>query len=203
MQHGDGPSLAFKTVNQGKLMIFGLFRKNNANRMIVERQYQILTSAARRPGFYLSCNVPDTVMGRFEMLSTVLILYFRRTGTAGPQTRAIAQAIVEAFFEDLDHSIRELGIGDNGVPKRMKKLASMFYGRLESYSRALDSSDGVALEAALRRNFHPENHDETLSMARLADYMLKAEEQLKTIEDGVLERGEAPIADLGDGDSNP
>jgi cytochrome b pre-mRNA-processing protein 3 len=49
------------------------------------------------------------------------------------RSRALAQDIVDAFFEDVDHSIRELGIGDTGVPKRMKKFARMFYGRANSY----------------------------------------------------------------------
>lgn len=174
-------------------MIFGLFRKNKVNHALMVRQYDALTRAARNPAFFESMNVPDTVMGRFEMLSMVLILYFRRTASAGEPVKAIAQEIVEAFFEDLDHSMRELGIGDNGVPKRMKKLAGMFYGRLDSYARALENGDIVALEAALRRNIHPENTDEALSMRLLADYMVMAENGLKTVPETVLANGEASL----------
>lgn len=174
-------------------MIFGLFRKNKVNHALMVRQYDALSRAARNPVFFESMNVPDTVMGRFEMLSIVLILYFRRTATAGEAVRAIAQEIVEAFFQDLDHSMRELGIGDNGVPKRMKKLAGMFYGRLDSYARALENDDVEALEAALRRNIHPENGDGTLSMRRLADYMVRAEDALKAVPEAVLARGEASL----------
>ncbi|MGV3552460.1 ubiquinol-cytochrome C chaperone family protein [Rhizobium sp.] len=174
-------------------MIFGLFRKNKVNHALMVRQYDLLTRAARDPAFFEHMNVPDTVMGRFEMLSTVLILYFRRTATAGAEVKAIAQAIVEAFFEDLDHSMRELGIGDNGVPKRMKKLAGMFYGRLDSYARALDAGDMDALEAALRRNIHPENADATLSMRQLADYMVSAERALKAVPESALAKGEAGL----------
>jgi cytochrome b pre-mRNA-processing protein 3 len=175
-------------------MIFRLFRKNKVNQAIMVRQYGILTTAARAPAFFQAMNVPDTVMGRFEMLSIALILYFRRTSSASDEVRAIAQDIVEAFFEDLDHSMRELGIGDNGVPKRMKKLAGMFYGRLDSYARALESSDEIALEAALLRNIHPENTDKTLSMRGLAHYMLKAEEELKKVPESILRSGEAQLA---------
>lgn len=157
------------------------------------RQYGALTRAARDPEFFEHMNVPDTVMGRFEMLSIALILYFRRTATAGEQVKAIAQEVVEAFFEDLDHSMRELGIGDNGVPKRMKKLAGMFYGRLDSYARALESNDADALQAALRRNIHPENADEALSMRLLADYMMRAENALKTVPEAVLAKGDAHL----------
>jgi cytochrome b pre-mRNA-processing protein 3 len=174
-------------------MIFGLFRKNKVNHALMVRQYDALTRAARNPAFFESMNVPDTVMGRFEMLSITLILYFRRTATAGDQVKAIAQEVVEAFFEDLDHSMRELGIGDNGVPKRMKKLAGMFYGRLDSYARALEANDMDALEAALRRNIHPENADEALSMRMLADYMMKTENELKIVPESVLANGEASL----------
>lgn len=174
-------------------MMFGLFRKNKASHALMVRQYDLLTRAARNPVFFETMNVPDTVIGRFEMLSTVLILYFRRTATAGEQVKAIAQELVEAFFEDLDHSMRELGIGDTGVPKRMKKLAGMFYGRLDSYARALESNDIDALEAALRRNIHPENTDQALSMRRLADYMVRAENALKTVPEAVLAQGEASL----------
>jgi cytochrome b pre-mRNA-processing protein 3 len=100
-----------------------------------------ITGAARAPVFYESMGVPDTVLGRFEMISIHLILYLRRTGKAGDASRALAQDIVDAFFEDVDHSIRELGIGDMGVPKRMKKLARMFYGRVQSYGQAVDAGD--------------------------------------------------------------
>lgn len=157
------------------------------------RQYDALTRTARDPVFFAHMNVPDTVMGRFEMLSIALILYFRRTAAAGEPVKAIAQALVEAFFEDLDHSMRELGIGDNGVPKRMKKLAGMFYGRLDSYARALEGNDTGALEAALRRNIHPENADEALSMRLLADYMMHAENALKAVPESVLATGDARL----------
>jgi cytochrome b pre-mRNA-processing protein 3 len=174
-------------------MIFGLFRKNKVSHTIMVRQYDALTRAARDPVFFEGMNMPDTVMGRFEMLSIALILYFRRTATAGQEVKAIAQEVVEAFFEDLDHSMRELGIGDNGVPKRMKKLAGMFYGRLDSYARALDASDSDALEAALRRNIHPENADEALSMRLLAAYMMTAENALKAVPESVLANGDARL----------
>jgi cytochrome b pre-mRNA-processing protein 3 len=175
-------------------MILGLFRKNKASHAVMVRQYDALNRTARNPVFYESYNVPDTVIGRFEMLSIALILYFRRTATAGEPVKAVAQALVEAFFEDLDHSMRELGIGDNGVPKRMKKFAGMFYGRLDSYARALDAGDTVALEAALRRNIHPENADPALSMRRLADYMFEAERALKAVPESVLAEGEAHLS---------
>ena len=174
-------------------MVFGLFGKKNHNRAIVERQYAALTAAARQPGFYADLDVPDTVMGRFEMLSAVMILFFRRTRASGTSGQEIAQEIVDAFFEDIDYSIRELGIGDNGVPKRMKKLAGMFYGRLEAYAAAMDKGDREALAQALRRNIYPQPTDDTPQMLGLADWMMTAETHLTAIAETDIATGSASL----------
>lgn len=147
------------------------------------------------PFFYTDCAVPDTVMGRFEMLSAVLILYFRRTRASATSGQEIAQEIVDAFFEDVDHSIRELGVGDAGVPKRMKKFAGMFYGRLESYAAALEKGGRDGLAEALRRNFYPENKGDAPSMLALADYMFKAEAALEKIAEDQIETGQMQFPD--------
>jgi cytochrome b pre-mRNA-processing protein 3 len=173
-----------------KTMIFGLFRKKNNNQAIVDRQYQALTAAARMPDIYERLNVPDTVMGRFEMLSIAMILFFRRTRTSPTSGQEIAQEIVDAFFQDIDYSIRELGIGDNTVPKRMKKLAGMFYGRLEAYSAALDTGDLDRLAVALKRNIHPETSAE-IDMSGLAHWMSAAETHLSALPEETIATGMA------------
>ncbi len=176
-------------------MIFGLFGKKNGNRRIVEKQYATLTKAARHPYLYEVLDVPDTVMGRFEMLSAMLILYFRRTRASGTSGQEIAQEIVDAFFEDVDHSIRELGVGDVGVPKRMKKFAGMFYGRLESYAAALDTGDRDGLAAALRRNIHPESGEGAPSMAGLADYLFTAEKAMMAVDEDEIRVGALTVVE--------
>lgn len=173
-------------------MIFRLFRKKNHNRAIVDRQYAALTSAARNPFFYSDLDVPDTVMGRFEMLSIVMILFFRRTAKSDASGQELAQEIVDAFFQDIDHSIRELGIGDQSVPKRMKKLAGMFYGRLETYAAALEAGDTEKLADALRRNIYPGMADAPM-MPGLADWMIAAEAALAGVSEDEISRGQAVL----------
>ena len=173
-------------------MIFGLFRKKNNNQAIVERQYSALTAAARMPEFYETMNVPDTVMGRFEMLSLVMILFFRRTRSSATSGQEIAQELVDAFFQDIDYSIRELGIGDNSVPKRMKKLAGMFYGRLEAYSKAMDSGDRDALAVALARNVHPQAQPAP-DMTAVAGWMFLAEADLSAQSEDRIATGSATL----------
>lgn len=177
-------------------MIFGLFKKKNHNRAIVDRQYAALTSMARVPFFYADLDVPDTVMGRFEMLSAVMILFFRRTAKSETSGQELAQEIVDAFFQDIDHSIRELGIGDQGVPKRMKKLAGMFYGRLETYAAALEAGGRDALAAALRRNIYPEREDAP-AMQGLADWMIAAEAALSAVSEDEISRGAVELLQPG------
>lgn len=162
-------------------MLFRLFRQRRHNRIIVDRQYAALTALARTPAFYAELSVPDTVMGRFEMLSLVLILFFRRTAKSDRSGQELAQEIIDAFFQDVDHSIRELGVGDQSVPKRMKKFAGMFYGRLESYAQALDGDDADQLAEALRRNIYPETAEDAPAMTALADWAIKAEKALKDV----------------------
>ncbi len=169
-------------------MIFGLFRNRKHNQAIVNRQYEALTAASRQPVFFLDYGMPDTVMGRFEMLCVVMILFFRRTSRSPVSGQQLAQEIVDAFFQDLDHSIRELGIGDVGVPKRMKKFAGMFYGRLESYAKALDAGDEAALSEALARNIHPTAPD-AQDMRALASYMIEAERKLAAVPEETIATG--------------
>lgn len=177
-------------------MIFGLFGKKNNNSAIVKTQYELLTSAARQPFLYTDLGVPDTVMGRFEMLSAVLILYFRRTRRAQRAGQEIAQAIIDAFFEDIDHSIRELGVGDMSVPKRMKKLAGMFYGRLESYAKALERRDVDELALALARNFHP-GVEPAPDMLPLAIYLVACEASLELVDEADIEIGQLRLSAAG------
>lgn len=111
---------------------------------------------ARQPAFYSDWDVPDTPLGRYEMLSLAMFLFLHRIKGQGRAADSLGQELADAFFLDVDHSLRELGIGDMGVPKRMKKLARMFYGRVNSYEAAIDAADEVQLAAALARNVRPD-----------------------------------------------
>jgi cytochrome b pre-mRNA-processing protein 3 len=134
--------------------LFG--RESAANRAITDALYERIVAAARQTPFYSDWNVPDTPLGRFEMLSLHMFLFQHRMRGESGASREVAQTLIDEFFSEIDHSLRELGIGDSGVPKRMKKLARMFYGRTESYADALERKDHAALVAALARNIRPD-----------------------------------------------
>jgi cytochrome b pre-mRNA-processing protein 3 len=155
--------------------LFG--RERNANRAITEALYASIVAAARQPYFYSDWNVPDTPLGRFEMLSLHMFLFQHRLRGEEGASHEVAQILIDGFFEDVDHSLRELGIGDLGVPKRMKKLAKMYYGRTAAYDDALERGDREALRAALARNIRPDAASWPES-GRLADYVREVDREL-------------------------
>jgi cytochrome b pre-mRNA-processing protein 3 len=128
---------------------------SRANQASSDALYEKIVAAARQPVIYSDWGVPDTPLGRFEMVSLHVFLVLRRLRGETGRCAEIAQELTDAFFRDMDHSLRELGIGDLSVPKRMKELAKMFYGRVVSYGEALDRNDRAALAAALARNVKP------------------------------------------------
>jgi cytochrome b pre-mRNA-processing protein 3 len=155
--------------------LFGRWR--NSNQDVVDRLYERIVAAARQPVFYSQWNVPDTPLGRFEMLSLHMFLFLHRCRRDEAVLRDLAQELTDDFFTDVDHSLRELGIGDMGVPKRMKKLAKMFYGRAHAYGEAIDADDVAALSQALSRNVRPET-SEWPQATLLATYVLEASSAL-------------------------
>lgn len=148
-----------------------LFRRERANRAIVDALYDSIVAAARQPSFYSDLGAPDTPLGRFELITLHMMLALRRLRM--PEGVEIAQEIVDKFFLEVDHSLRELGIGDTSVPKRARKLAKMFYGRIAAYGEPLDGGDAEKLAEALGRNIRPDIQQ--WSGARpLARYALEA-----------------------------
>lgn len=164
-------------------MILRLFRKAPPS---VDVLYQRVVAASRAPGLYAGLGVPDTVEGRFESLALHVVMVLRRLRALPPPAPEVAQDLADALFRHLDASLRELGVGDMKVPKRMKALAAGFYGRAASYDAALDGADSGALADALRRNIGGEN------AAALARYVLASEADLAgdTLE-AMLARGPA------------
>lgn len=167
--------------------LFG--RERNANRAITEALYASIVAAARQPIFYSDWNVPDTPLGRFEMLSLHMFLFQHRMHEETGASWDLAQILIDDFFEDVDHSLRELGIGDMGIPKRMKKLAKMYYGRTANYDDALERGDKEALEAALSRNIRPDAASWP-DAARLADYVVGAVEKLAAQDSETIRAGQ-------------
>jgi len=99
-------------------------------------------------GFYADLGVPDTPVGRFEMVALHLFLALEGLRKAGAP-EALSRMLVEAFVIDMDDSLRELGTGDLSVPKKVKRAAAAFYERNMAYRGALDAADADLLAGAL------------------------------------------------------
>ena len=113
------------------------------------RLYAAIVAQARQPEFYATGGVPDTVDGRFEMIALHTYLVLRRLRAAGETEERLAQALVDVLFSDMDASLREMGAGDLGVGKRVKQMATAFYGRVAAYEAAEKAGD---IPQALARN---------------------------------------------------
>jgi cytochrome b pre-mRNA-processing protein 3 len=159
-----------------------------SNRITVDALYGEIVAAARQPAFYADWRVPDTPLGRYEMVALHMFLVLHRLRAETGEPRAVAQELTDEFFKEVEHSIRELGVGDMGVPKRMKKLAGMFYGRTASYDAALQARDGAALAAALARNIRPDAAAWEHAGA-LAGYVMAACDALATVDGASICRG--------------
>ena len=110
----------------------------------IRRLYGAIVAQARAPEFYTDYGVPDTVEGRFDMVVLHVYLVFRRLAEAGEAARARGQEMFDLFIEDMDASMRELGVSDLAVPRKMRAMAEGYYGRTGVYDAALlDPGDGI------------------------------------------------------------
>lgn len=131
-----------------------LFRHRTApdSKAVAERLHDHLVAATRRPVFYLRFGVPDTFEGRFDLLLLHIAVILHRLRAQGNAAAPVAQHLVDVLFRRFDIALREMGVSDIGVPKRMKTLAEAYNGRTTAYLEALATNDETALAAAIRRN---------------------------------------------------
>jgi cytochrome b pre-mRNA-processing protein 3 len=118
----------------------------------VEHLHESIAALSRDRALFTEFGVADTFEGRFELLTLHLALVLRRLSQLPPPAADIAQDLTDLSFQRLDEALREIGIGDLGVPKRMKILAKAFFGRATAYGAALDAGNRAELVESLRRN---------------------------------------------------
>jgi cytochrome b pre-mRNA-processing protein 3 len=186
---GDGVTRGyeFDKLGREKAVIFSLFRKD-PRRVAIAALYARIATASRAPGLYAALDIPDTLEGRFESLSLHMVLALRALRNLPAPADDVAKDLTDAFFQDMDASLREMGVGDTVVPKRMKKIAESFFGRAHTYDPALNGGDEAALAEALGRNALG---GEALAVS-LARYAFAADRALKSTDlDTLLESGPA------------
>lgn len=174
-------------------MILRPFRRS-LNAGSIASLYGAIVAQARLPAFYLEFGVPDTIEGRFDLLVLHLVLVLRRLSQAGAGGREVGQQLFDAFCRDLDGNLREMGVGDLTVPKRMQRFGEAFYGRQAVYLAALEAENPAEFENALSRNIlQAEGIDHRA--ACLARYARAAGSQLDAQEDAALFGGAMDFPD--------
>jgi cytochrome b pre-mRNA-processing protein 3 len=137
---------------------------------------------AREPSFYTDCEVADTVAGRFDLICAVLCTVMVRVEAS--EMRAESALLAELFVEDMDGQLREFGVNDVVVGKRVGKLMSVLGGRLGAYRSALSERDREKLAGAVARNVtFREDADEAKCAGAVADKLLAMSERLAGFDD--------------------
>jgi cytochrome b pre-mRNA-processing protein 3 len=131
--------------------VFGFLGRGRYERAGYELYGQAV-AAAREPGFYALLGVPDTLDGRFDIVGLHVFLLIRRLGALPAPGPALAQAVFDAMFNDMDVNLREMGVGDLSVGKRVRAMWEAFHGRSAAYGGALETGDAALLATALERN---------------------------------------------------
>ncbi len=171
--------------------------------------YLALVEQARRPAFYRQCGAPDSLDGRFELILIHAVMLLRRLRDEGAGGTGLGQAVFDVMLDDMDQSLREMGVGDLAIGRRVKAMARAFFGRAAAYESALSAADedaGEALMAALGRNLFGTVSADGGNVAAMADYMRRVSARLAdqsgaALLAGAVSFGEAP-GDDGNGDDD-
>ncbi len=144
---------------------------------------------ARDPAYYTECGVADSIAGRFDMITAVLSTVMVRIEGSG--MRSESALLAELFVEDMDAQLREFGVNDVVVGKRIGKLMSVLGGRLGAYRGALNAGDMEKLTGAVQRNVtFAEAADEAVSAGQVAGRLLKLSQRLAQFsDDDMIEAG--------------
>lgn len=144
-----------------------------------EALYALAVTQARQPGFYTVLGVADRIDSRFELYTLhVLLLVLRLHDEGAGEGEDNAQALFDAYVSALDHALRELGVGDVSVGKKMRKLGEALYGRMKAYEAPLRSGDAEALAGALAKNVY--ESDDAGAARSLSGYAITARALLAT-----------------------
>lgn len=140
--------------------------------------YRAIVAQGRLPVFYSDLCVPDSVDGRFDLITLHIFLSVRRLKREGEAAKDLAQDLSEIFFADMDLNLRELGASDIGVGRRVKRMIEGYYGRALAYEAALDGQ-GDRLEEVLARNLYGTTEVSEAVLADLVAYVCAADLDLQ------------------------
>ena len=159
--------------------MFGLFKRDSVDKEAARRWRDAVTAEARRPEPYLKGWVTDTIYGRFNMVTLIATLAMRRLREQGREGQALSKAFSELLFSDFDHALRENGVGDASIARRIRKMGEEFYGLAKAIDEALELGGPQEQVAnVLKRNGI--QREEQLAMS-LAGHILAVSDQIERL----------------------
>ncbi|HTV32840.1 MAG TPA: ubiquinol-cytochrome C chaperone family protein [Methylocella sp.] len=176
-------------------MIFRLFLRKS-NRELIGRLHGEIVAAARDPILFMEYGIKDSLEGRFEVLALHASLVLRHLSRREPPASDIAQDLTDVLFRSFDVGLREMGLGDSALRRRIRGLAGDFLGRASAYDRALESGSAELL-AALSRNVYGSAYGSCRDAGRLARYVEAADRRLAEAPLELLTLGPLPFPGPG------
>ncbi|MBV9570598.1 MAG: ubiquinol-cytochrome C chaperone family protein [Alphaproteobacteria bacterium] len=150
-------------------------RRSTVTRSTARRLCSELLHQARAPVFFLRLKVPDTIDGRFDLVALHAWLVLEWVGS----DQRLSQALINEVFRSFEEALRHLGTGDAGINRRLKTLASAFYGRLSAYQAATTPTE---LSEAIWRNVYRGSDSCRAYAERLARYVAASRSELAKTE---------------------
>ena len=144
-------------VNEGVLLLFGWLKKKDRKQSAAFALYTGMVGVA------------DTMEGRFDLILVHAFVLFRRLKKDN-ESRELAQEIFDVMFSDLDQNMREMGIGDVGILKRIRKMSESYHGRIVAYEEGVQSG-AIELAAALNRNLYADNEASDAQLMAMVGYI--------------------------------
>ncbi|WP_427792327.1 ubiquinol-cytochrome C chaperone family protein [Brevundimonas diminuta] len=163
-----------------------LFRRQQTQERQAQALYALAVDQARQPDFYAQLGVQDRIDARFELYTLHVLLLFVRMKAEGERGADLAQKMFDTYVSALDNVLRELGVGDVSVGKKMRKLGEALYGRMSAYEKALREGDHEGFQASIARNvFESENPADGAALTR---YALESHDRLSRQSPSAVEK---------------
>ena len=131
------------------------FNKKNKDLIKLSRVlYKLIVEQARTKAFYINLKVPDTIDGRFELVVLHFFLLERRLDKKIKKDQLIYKELLEIMYKDFDMSLREMGVGDLSVKKKIYHITEAFSGRLFAYREFSKKNNINEIRATIKRNIY-------------------------------------------------
>ena len=174
--------------------MLGRIQQRRTRRKLAASHYEAIVAQSREPAFYAHLGVPDTMLGRYEMVCLHAYLVLARLKRESEECAQVAQTLHDLIFDDFDVALREAGLGDMGIGHRIKKLARNLHGRISVYESGLAAGDS-ALDEILRRNLYASAEPEPAQVAGMIAYLRAARGLIDEVSASALLEGRSSFPD--------